>query len=369
MGPHGPGARPWSAAVGWAQPRSRREALLLASLVLITLFFSARLWQLHPRGPAAALAGHTVLRRFFVQEPTVVTEVIINRRPVRPQPGAGAGSKDAGRLESRIHAAIRPHAREPEAATRPAAISQDGVHRVAWPASAGAPPLPGIPLESSDAQWPVARPAKDTDALFRASLAKRKQPQRLRGAPVEGAAEGPKQRLPQDFDWRTYLLYQPELRYSGITTEELAKRHYLDFGRAEGRIYKRLRVLLRYTACTGLINQHYSHIASISLAAVLGAEVVLPPAVKRDSFAHYFSTVKENNQVAWTPAPLDSLLDVDKVIDFWSRRGLILHQVRAWHGRVTSDSGLGSSWLHSMSHMHHSKPERGRVLLSRVPAC
>ena len=240
MGPHGPGARPWSAAVGWAQPRSRREALLLASLVLITLFFSARLWQLHPRGPAAALAGHTVLRRFFVQEPTVVTEVIINRRPVRPQPGAGAGSKDAGRLESRIHAAIRPLAREPEAAARPAAILQDGVHRVARPASAGAPPLPGIPLESTDAQWPVARPAKDTDALFRASLAKRKQPQRLRGAPVKGAAEGPKQRLPQEFDWQTYLLYQPELRYSGITTEELAKRHYLDFGRAEGRIYKRL---------------------------------------------------------------------------------------------------------------------------------
>ena len=63
-------------------------------------------------------------------------------------------------------------------------------------------------------------------------------------------------------------------------------------GRAEGRIYKRLRVLLRYTACTGLINQHYSHIASFVLAAVLGAEVVLPPAAKRDSFGNYFSTYK-----------------------------------------------------------------------------
>ena len=91
--------------------------------------------------------------------------------------------------------------------------------------------------------------------------------------------------------------------------------------------------------------------------------------MKRDSFAHYFSTVKENNQVAWTPAPLDSLLDVDKVIDFWSRRGLILHQVRAWHGGVTSDSGLGSSWLHSMSHMHQSKPGRGRCCYQgSVPA-
>ena len=67
-----------------------------------------------------------------------------------------------------------------------------------------------------------------------------------------------------------------------------AARHYLATGRAEGRPYKRLRVLLRYTACTGLINQHYSHIAAFTLAATLGAELVLPPAVCRDSFAHYF---------------------------------------------------------------------------------
>lgn len=57
-------------------------------------------------------------------------------------------------------------------------------------------------------------------------------------------------------------------------------------------MYKRLKVLLRYTACTGLINQQYSHIAAFSLAAVLGAEIVLPPAAKRDSFAHYFSVFK-----------------------------------------------------------------------------
>ena len=43
----------------------------------------------------------------------------------------------------------------------------------------------------------------------------------------------------------------------------------------------------------GLINQQYSHIAAFALAAVLGAEIVLPPAAKRDSFAHYFSVFKE----------------------------------------------------------------------------
>lgn len=83
-------------------------------------------------------------------------------------------------------------------------------------------------------------------------------------------------------------MYHPDLRKLGMSTADEAKQHYLQQGRAEGRPYKRLRVLLRYTACTGLINQHYSHIAAFTLAAALGAELVLPPAVCRDSFAHYF---------------------------------------------------------------------------------
>lgn len=133
--------------------------------------------------------------------------------------------------------------------------------------------------------------------------------------------------VPADFDWQTYLLYNPELRDKGISTQQQAEDHYVRIGYTEGMIYKRLRVLLRYTACTGLINQHYSHIAAFSLCAVLGAELVLPPAVKRDSFAHYFSVFKEHNEVKWTPAPLESLLNVDKIVEFWRGRGLTVHRV------------------------------------------
>ena len=133
--------------------------------------------------------------------------------------------------------------------------------------------------------------------------------------------------VPADFDWQTYLLYNPELRDKGVTTQQSAEDHYIRIGYTEGMIYKRLRVLLRYTACTGLINQHYSHIAAFSLCAVLGAELVLPPAVKRDSFAHYFSVFKEHNEVKWTPAPLESLLNVDKIVEFWRGRGLTVHRV------------------------------------------
>lgn len=147
------------------------------------------------------------------------------------------------------------------------------------------------------------------------------------------------QQLPSDFDWQTYVLYHPELReVENVQTEEQAKQHYLTKGRAEGRIYKRLRVLLRYTACTGLINQQYSHIAAFALGAVLGAELVLPPAVKRDSFAHYFSTFKDQNEVSWTADPLDSLLDVDKIMEFWHARGLVIHKVRC-HGWSTPTVG------------------------------
>ena len=142
---------------------------------------------------------------------------------------------------------------------------------------------------------------------------------------------------------QAYLLYHPDLRSLGVTGEDAARKHYLERGRAEGRVYKRIRVVRRYTACTGLINQHYSHIAAFSLAAMLGAELVLPPAVCRDSFAHYFSVFKEKNEVQWSPVPLESLLDVDGIINYWRPRGLVLHKVRVRAlGRLAGYTG--SEW-------------------------
>lgn len=116
------------------------------------------------------------------------------------------------------------------------------------------------------------------------------------------AANSPPPHLPT-YCTQAYLMYHPDLRRLGITTADQAKEHYLQQGRAEGRPYKRLRVLLRYTACTGLINQQYSHIAAFTLAAALGAELVLPPAVCRDSFAHYFRQVGQQcsrSDVGWS---------------------------------------------------------------------
>ena len=49
--------------------------------------------------------------------------------------------------------------------------------------------------------------------------------------------------------------------------------------------------------------------------------------VKRDSFGHYFSQLKEQNEVTWTPTPLEALLDVDQIIEAWRLRGLTIHRV------------------------------------------
>ena len=53
----------------------------------------------------------------------------------------------------------------------------------------------------------------------------------------------------------------------------------------------------------------------------------MPPAAQRDSFEHYFSTKSELNEVQWSPAPVEGLLDVDYIIKFWANRGVIIHRV------------------------------------------
>lgn len=55
--------------------------------------------------------------------------------------------------------------------------------------------------------------------------------------------------------------------------------------------------------------------------------MVLPPAAKRDSFGHYFSVFKEQNEVLWSAAPLESLMDTDQIVETWRARGLTVHKV------------------------------------------
>ena len=89
----------------------------------------------------------------------------------------------------------------------------------------------------------------------------------------------------------------------------------------------------------GLINQHYSHIAAFTLSSAIGAQLVLAPALQRDSFGSYFSMHKEQNEVTWTPTSVSLLLDEDRIIKEWQAHGMEVHKVgcpaacllSAWH--------------------------------------
>lgn len=35
---------------------------------------------------------------------------------------------------------------------------------------------------------------------------------------------------------------------------------------------------------------------------------------------------REKNEVRWSPVPLESLLDVDAIIDYWRPRGMVVHR-------------------------------------------
>ena len=77
----------------------------------------------------------------------------------------------------------------------------------------------------------------------------------------------------------------------------------------------------KHLLCAGLINQMYSHIAAIMLARAMGAELVLAPAVHRESFDLHMEKTK------WHVAPQESLLDVGAVKKYWGDRGLLIHTV------------------------------------------
>ncbi len=78
----------------------------------------------------------------------------------------------------------------------------------------------------------------------------------------------------------------------------------------------------RYTACQGLFNQFYTHLNAYMLASLLQATVVMPPAVRRQSFGKRFSIADPNaNEVEWTPVPAGMLLDVEAMRRHWAQDG------------------------------------------------
>jgi hypothetical protein len=127
--------------------------------------------------------------------------------------------------------------------------------------------------------------------------------------------------VPPDFDWKAYLLRYPDLRSGSIRTKDAAVWHYIQTGHKEHRSYEKVPILLRYTACQGLFNQMYAHLNALVLAEYLGADVMLPPSVYRESFSKYFSMDLKKNEVKWTPTSTGALLDVDAIAAHYAQKG------------------------------------------------
>lgn len=126
---------------------------------------------------------------------------------------------------------------------------------------------------------------------------------------------------PRDFNWKAYLLRYADLRAGNIRTHDGAAWHYTQQGHKEGRSYAKVPILLRYTACQGLFNQMYAHLNALVLADYLGADIMLPPSVYRESFSKYFSMDLNKNEVKWTPTYAGALLDVEAIAAHYAHKG------------------------------------------------
>lgn len=114
--------------------------------------------------------------------------------------------------------------------------------------------------------------------------------------------------------------------------------------------------------------QVFGHISVTMLAAATGAELILPTAVTRSTFA------LDEYHTQWTPLPVDRILDVDHIKHFWRQRGILVHEVMATcatHTRLISGM-LSTSLiavLHSCLPGALSEPAHGTRSRAPVRAC
>ena len=113
------------------------------------------------------------------------------------------------------------------------------------------------------------------------------------------------------FDWLAYLDYNSDVKEYKFTSQTLVKRHYLWMGEKEQRLFQRIPVVVRYSACGGLMNQHYCHLSGLVIASALGADVAMPVSLSRQSFEQYYSLNPTLNQVTWVSVAQDKVYNID----------------------------------------------------------
>lgn len=131
---------------------------------------------------------------------------------------------------------------------------------------------------------------------------------------ADDAAPPPPDDLPADFNWQAYLKWNPELQADGVTDQAGAERHYVTTGRQDRLVYKDFAMTIRYTACGGLMNQHYCHLSALVLAHLAHATAVIwPPMQERTSFNRRYHTNAAKNEQSWLYLDATSLWDLPRI--------------------------------------------------------
>eukprot|EP01023_Acetabularia_acetabulum_P032553 TRINITY_DN303_c0_g1_i3.p1 TRINITY_DN303_c0_g1~~TRINITY_DN303_c0_g1_i3.p1 ORF type:complete len:523 (+),score=52.65 TRINITY_DN303_c0_g1_i3:247-1815(+) len=146
--------------------------------------------------------------------------------------------------------------------------------------------------------------------------------------------------IPRGWDWRVYMQYYPEisLQNNGKFDSLTALQHYNEFGQFNEYIPRKINMVVRYTACSGLVNQQYAHIASISIAVLLGAKLILPPSLQRLTFNSSFTNTP------WKQLPTDHVLDMEYVTQYWKKKGLEILGQKHWETIPQINNGEVAYW-------------------------
>eukprot|EP00892_Ulva_mutabilis_P008390 jgi/Ulvmu1/5923/UM026_0045.1 len=120
--------------------------------------------------------------------------------------------------------------------------------------------------------------------------------------------------LPHDFDWEAYIKWNPELELEDITTKDMAEQHFLREGYLRNMVHRDYDLTIRYTACGGLMNQHYSHISALTLAHLSNANrIIWPPMQERESFNKRYHPDVTRNEQGWIYLDATTLWDMDYI--------------------------------------------------------
>ena len=166
--------------------------------------------------------------------------------------------------------------------------------------------------------------------------------------PSHGArAQRTAKQLPDGFDWQAYLKWNPELQSTGIRSQAAAEDHFLTTGVSQTLVYQDYNLTLRYTACGGLMNQHYCHLATLVLAHLCHAKrVIWPPMQERTSFNRRYHTSADKNEQSWLYLDANSLWDIPSIqqsmqgAPAFSQGWMVLKSVEAKNTLALAASGI-----------------------------